>query len=70
MSAAALSGFAADAVDLLAGTEVRIDDGIVLDPHRFVWFRVRAASCGAALAIAGYEMTGRTLVEESVRPES
>ncbi|HET6269398.1 MAG TPA: amylosucrase [Arthrobacter sp.] len=43
ISAATLSGFAADAVDLLAGSKVRLDEGIVLGPHGFVWLRVRAA---------------------------
>jgi amylosucrase len=43
ISAATLSAFAADAVDLLAGSKVRLDEGIVLGPHGFVWLRVRAA---------------------------
>jgi amylosucrase len=44
ISAATLSGFAADAVDLLAGTPVRLDEEIVLCPHGFVWLRVWPAS--------------------------
>ena len=40
VSAATLSGFAPDAADILAGTAVRLDAGIVLQPQQFVWLRV------------------------------
>ena len=40
VSAATLSGFTPDAVDILAGTAVRLDAGIVLQPQQFVWLRV------------------------------
>jgi amylosucrase len=35
-----LSGFQADAVDILAGTHMRLDAGIVLNAQQFLWLRV------------------------------
>ncbi|BCW71100.1 alpha-amylase family protein [Arthrobacter sp. NicSoilB8] len=40
VAAVTLSGFAPDAVDILAGADVHLDAGIVLDPLKFVWLRV------------------------------
>ncbi len=40
VAAVTLSGFAADAVDLLTGASLRLAEGIVLAPQQFVWLRV------------------------------
>ena len=40
ISPATLSGFEADAVDVLAEEPVRFDQGIVLRPQDYVWLRV------------------------------
>ncbi|AXJ11004.1 alpha-amylase family glycosyl hydrolase [Arthrobacter sp. PM3] len=37
-----LSGFAPGAVDVLTGSTVRLDTGIVLQPRQFVWLRVES----------------------------
>lgn len=39
VSAETLSGFAAEAVDILTAENLRLDQGIVLRPHGFVWLR-------------------------------
>ncbi|WP_368086510.1 hypothetical protein [Arthrobacter sp. ok362] len=38
--AVTLSGFAADAVDILTGTHLRLDAGLVLHAQQFLWLRV------------------------------
>ncbi|RKR30433.1 alpha-amylase family protein [Arthrobacter oryzae] len=40
VSALTLSGFAADAVDILTGAGVRLGAGVVLNPQQFVWLKV------------------------------
>lgn len=40
VAAVTLSGFAADALDLLTGTRVGLGQGLVLKPQQFVWLRV------------------------------
>ena len=40
LSAATLSGFAAESVDVLTGNDRRLDAGITLGPQEFVWLRV------------------------------
>ncbi len=40
IDATTLSGFAADAADLVAGGPVRLDAGLTLPAHGFVWLRV------------------------------
>ncbi len=42
VSAETLSGCAAEAVDVLTGEARRLDAGIVLGPHEFVWLRTAA----------------------------
>ena len=44
VEAATLSGFAVDAVDVLAGAPVSLARGIVLAPQQFVWLRVTPLS--------------------------
>jgi len=39
VSAQTLSGFNADAVDVLTGREFRLDQGVVLEPKEYVWLR-------------------------------
>lgn len=43
ISAETLSGFAAEALDVLSDAQVRIDQGFVLGPQDYVWLRVIAA---------------------------
>jgi amylosucrase len=43
VSPCTLSGFAAEAVDVLTGSTVRLDTGISLRPRQFVWLRVERA---------------------------
>lgn len=40
VDATTLSGFEADAADLVAGRPVRLDDGLTLPAHGFAWLRV------------------------------
>ena len=40
VAAVTLSGFAAGAVDVLTGAQMRLDAGLVLDAQQFVWLRV------------------------------
>jgi amylosucrase len=40
VQAATLSGFAAGAVDIMSGTHLRLDAGLVLDAQKFIWLRV------------------------------
>lgn len=44
VTAETLSGFAAEAVNILTGKPVRIGEGFVLKPQEFVWLRVRGAA--------------------------
>jgi amylosucrase len=43
VTAETLSGFAAEAVDILTGKPVRIGEGFMLKPQEFVWLRVTPA---------------------------
>ena len=43
VTAETLSGFAAEAVDILTGKPVRIGEGFVLKPQEFAWLRVKGA---------------------------
>ena len=44
VTAATLSGFAGDALDVLTGAPVGLARGIVLEPLQFVWLRVTPLS--------------------------
>ena len=44
VAAVTLSGFAAGAVNILTGAHLRLDAGLVLDAHQFVWLRVTPRS--------------------------
>lgn len=44
VTAATLSGFAVDALDILTGAPVNLEQGIILEPQEFVWLRVTPLS--------------------------
>ncbi|MEA5454701.1 alpha-amylase family glycosyl hydrolase [Sinomonas sp. JGH33] len=48
VTAATLSGFAGDAVDLLTGRAVPLGDGLTLAPHEYVWLAARPRGEGGS----------------------